>query len=129
MTTWWRRSSPARSSGWWRSATTCSAPPDAGVALRTWLAALIRHVTRYRGLATSLVDARGGHGRLTESCHRQEAAAAALVERAQEAGAVRADVTVADVLDLASALAWLRERGRHPADDRLLDVVLDGLAP
>ena len=103
--------------------------PDAGGALRTWLAALIRHVTRYRGLATSLVDARGGHGRLTESCHRQEAAAAALVERAQQAGAVRADVTVADVLDLASALAWLRERGRRPADDRLLDVVLDGLAP
>jgi len=105
------------------------AADDAGTALRTWLAALIRHVTRYRGLASSLVDARCGEGRLSESCHRQEAAAAALVERAQRAGAVRPDVTVADVLDLASALAWLRERGRHPDDDRLLDVVLDGLAP
>ena len=105
------------------------ASPDPGVALRSWLTALIGHVTRYRGLASSLVDARCGEGRLSESCHRQEAAATALVERARDAGALRDDVAVADVLDLVSALAWLAEGDRPVAPNRLLDLVLDGLAP
>lgn len=98
-------------------------------ALRTWLVALIAHVARYRGLATSLVDARGGRGRLAESCHRQEAAAAALVERARTSGALRADVTVAEVLDLVSALGWLAERDAPTAASRLLDLVVGGLRP
>jgi AcrR family transcriptional regulator len=102
--------------------------PDPRAALRTWLAALIAHVTRYRGLASSLVDARCGEGRLTESCHRQEAAAAALVERAAAAGHLRDEVAVADVLALVSALAWLAEGGREADPEHLLDLVLDGLS-
>ena len=98
-------------------------------ALRTWLTALIAHVARYRGLATSLVDARCGRGRLAESCHRQEAAAAALVERARASGALRPDVTVAEVLDLVSALGWLAERDAPTAATRLLDLVVEGLRP
>ena len=70
----------------WRWRTACWPPPIPFGALRTWLTALIGHVTRYRGLASSLVDARCGEGRLSESCHRQEAAATALVERARDAG-------------------------------------------
>ena len=36
-------------------------------------------------------------------------------------------MTVADVLDLVSALAWLAEGDRAVAPTRLLDLVLDGL--
>ena len=85
-------------------------------------------MARYRGLATSLVDARCGHGRLAESCHRQEAAAAALVERPGPR-ALRPDVTVAEVLDLVSALGWLAERDAPTAATRLLDLVVEGLRP
>jgi AcrR family transcriptional regulator len=104
---------------------------DPLAALRTWLRALVDHAARYRGLATALVAAGcGGEGRLTEACHRQEAAADALVARARSTGRLREDVTTSDVLDLVSALAWLAEQGRRDtADDRLLDLILDGVRP
>jgi AcrR family transcriptional regulator len=100
---------------------------DPLVALRAWLKDVVAHAARFRGLATSMAAATCGEGRLTDACHRQEAAATALVERARRAGALRPDVRVEEVLDLVSAIAWVAEQGRPHDHDRLLDLVLDGL--
>lgn len=100
---------------------------DPFVALTRWLRDVVVHASRYRGLATSMAAATCGEGRLTDACHRQEAAASALVERARRAGALRSDVTVEEVLDLVSAIAWVAEQGRPHDEGRLLDLVLDGL--
>lgn len=100
---------------------------DPVAALRAWLGAVVDHAARYRGLAASLVAAAHGEGRLTDACHRQEAAADALVARARASGGLRADVTTAEVLGLVSALAWLAEQGRADDRDRLLGLVVDGL--
>jgi AcrR family transcriptional regulator len=96
-------------------------------ALRRWLRAAVDLAVGYRGLAASLVAAAQGEGRLSEAFRRQEAAADALVARAREVGGLRADVTTAEVLGLASAVAWLVEQGRATDPDRLLDLVVDGL--
>jgi AcrR family transcriptional regulator len=99
-------------------------------ALRTWLQAVVRHAASYRGLAASLVAANcGDDSRLTTACHAQEAAGAALFDRAQERGAVRADATVHDMLDLVSAIVWVTEQGPRHDSDRLLTLALDGLRP
>ena len=103
------------------------AADDPFVALRTWLRDLVTHAASFRGLAKSMVAATCGQGRLTDACHRQEAAASALVERARGAGALRPDVRVDEVLDLVSAVAWVAEQGRPHDSGRLLDLVLDGL--
>lgn len=98
-------------------------------ALRTWLRAIVAHAARFRGLAASLAAAADGTGCLADACNRKAATAAALLERARQAGALRADAAVDDVLDLVSALAWVAEQGRRDDVDRLLDIVLDGLRP
>jgi hypothetical protein len=54
------------------------------------------------------------------------AAVAGLLLRAQEAGAVRADVTVGDVYVLIRALAGVT--GGSAVTERAVDIVLDGLA-
>jgi len=100
-----------------------------GDALRGWLADLVRHGARYRGLAASLAAARHGEGRLADACHRQEAALTALVDRARRAGDLRADVTVEDVLDLVSGLIWAAEQRADVDVERLVDLLLAGLQP
>ena len=102
---------------------------DAGAALRRWLGDLIPHGARYRGLAASLAAARNGEGRLADACHRQEAALTALVDRARDAGDLRAEVTVEDVLDLVTGLIWAAEQRPDADVQRLLDLVLAGLQP
>lgn len=101
---------------------------DPLAALRTWLQALVRHASAYRGLAESLEHAKGGQGRLAAACHAQQAAAAALFTRAHQHGRVHPDATLEDVLDLVSGIARVAQH--HPAGhgEHLLTLVLDGLA-
>jgi AcrR family transcriptional regulator len=101
---------------------------DPLAALRTWLLALLRHASAYRGLAESLEDAKGGQGRLAAACHAQEAAASALFTRARKHGHVRPQVTLEDVLHLVSGIAWVAQRQPPGHGERLLTLVLDGLA-
>lgn len=96
-------------------------------ALQTWLRALVQHAATFRGLAESLVEARCGKSPLTAACHQQEAAGAALLDRAQQLGYVRSDATVDDILDLVSAIAWVTDRGPRGDAGRLLTLALDGL--
>lgn len=99
---------------------------DPLAALRDWLAAYIAQAGMFEGLAKTLATPP------TESspaCRMSREAGAALVARAIGAGAVRADVGIRDVLDLAAAIAWVGEQPERDAAQRarLLDIVIDGI--
>jgi hypothetical protein len=57
------------------------------------------------------------------------AAGGRLLQRAQDAGEVRADVTAVELLVLAAGLAWAAEQAPEPAGmvDRLLSIAMSGL--
>lgn len=103
-------------------------PP--GEALTDWLRQLIA-VAAERGLATALMTSqRDATARLFDACHDAiRAAAAPLLTRAKQAGAIRADVEPEDVLQLANAIALLVEHDSDPRlrADRFLDLLVEGL--
>jgi AcrR family transcriptional regulator len=95
-------------------------------ALREWLAAYIAQAGMFDGLAKTLASA---PTESSSACRMSRESGAELVSRAASAGAIRDDVDIADVLDLAAAIAWV---GEQPARDeaqrvRLLDIVIDGI--
>lgn len=100
-------------------------------ALRRWLQAYISQAGMFEGLARSLVappdDADDGK----DACRAARAAGAALLAEAIEAGELRADAEIDDVLDMAAAIAWVGEqpdRGER-RQDRLVQILVDGLRP
>lgn len=98
-------------------------------ALRDWLLAVINQVSTYGGLPASVLDAAGREGSaLGVSCADMQHITRALLDRAQAAGDVAADVTMTELFDLASAIAWIVSRD-HPRDRgaRLLDLTLNGV--
>jgi AcrR family transcriptional regulator len=100
-----------------------------GAALAEWLAVLITFSKAKRSLTTALLEVIDQDSTLLSSCrdilHR---ATDALLERAQRAGAVRADVRGADVMRLAHALSIAADTGQDPGQaDRMLALVFDGL--
>jgi AcrR family transcriptional regulator len=99
-----------------------------GQALFGWLQAFIAHVASKRALALAIPNDPGGQrSALFDRWHRaMHATASALLTHAQQAGAVRADLEVADLLALATAIALTADTGRT---DRLLDLVRRGTDP
>jgi AcrR family transcriptional regulator len=97
-------------------------------ALRIWASALLRHISRYQGLAASIAHAEGDEP-LALRCEASEIALARLVDHARERGEVRPDVTPIDVSRLAMAVAWAAEAAAEPdGGERLMDLVFGGLA-
>ncbi|MFC6885623.1 MULTISPECIES: TetR/AcrR family transcriptional regulator [Actinomadura] len=74
-------------------------------------------------LADAGIDPRQATGEAGAALKR---ALGTLLERAQAAGAVRADVTLAEVLAL---LAGMSHAAGHGGDGRALEIVFDGLRP
>ncbi|MEV7006476.1 helix-turn-helix domain-containing protein [Streptosporangium sp. NPDC051022] len=96
-------------------------------ALVTWLRHLMVHTNTYRGLAATLMSSIGDPGsELYVSCETLGTHSARLLAAAQRAGAIRPDVTAADLVKLVNAIAWAGEHCEGDAD-RLLGLVLDGL--
>jgi AcrR family transcriptional regulator len=100
-------------------------------ALDAWLRAVAGYVTAKRGLAEALMSGPGEQRPEVFAAGKQamREAGAALVGRAQEAGELRGDVDVNDLLKLGHAIALAAE---HAPDgpgqaDRLLALVMDGL--
>jgi AcrR family transcriptional regulator len=102
-------------------------PPD--TALFEWLRALVAYVTQKRGLAGSLLASIDTTSLFADVHAKIAASGGALLERAKEAGAVRSDVELNDVVKLASAIAHAGEQSPEGADlsDRLLRLAFDGL--
>ena len=96
--------------------------------IERWLAELAEHSVIYRGLAETLVTARGTSSTLGSACTRLHDAGRGLVRRAQRNGVVRDDVDPGDAVDLASSIAWLTERDAgNDRRRRLLREVVEGL--
>jgi len=99
-------------------------------ALRQWLGAYIEQGSTFQGLARTLASPPPTADE-DSTCHLARGAGAALVARAVDAGLLRDDVDVDDVLDMAAAIAWVGEQPERDTTqrERLLRVVIDGLRP
>lgn len=94
----------------------------------TWLHSFIAHITAYRGLAASVMDIlRNPESELSASCETMRAAAAKLLARAQDAAAIRPDVTTTELLHLTNGVAVAAE-GRPDQTTRLLLLLTEGLS-
>lgn len=104
--------------------------PTPGAALGAWLRAVLSHSIRNRGLAASMRSACGEAVAANLSwCHgAMRNAAGNLLVRAQEAGEIRADVEISDLLRMVNglALANLEYPDGEASAERMLGFVLDG---
>ncbi|WP_433239898.1 TetR/AcrR family transcriptional regulator [Streptosporangium sp. CA-135522] len=101
--------------------------PSPEEALLTWLRLLVTHATTYRGLAATLMGSIcDPDSELYGSCATVQGNGAKLLAGAQRAGAIRPDVTGADLVKLVNAIAWASEHGEDDAG-RLFDLVVNGL--
>lgn len=100
-------------------------PP--GQALFEWLRAFIAHVATKRELALALAhDGGGQRTALYDDWHESmHATASALLSRAQESGAVQAELRVEDLLALANGIAMAGTSTEHA--ERLLQISRRGL--
>ncbi|MFF8642154.1 TetR/AcrR family transcriptional regulator [Streptomyces sp. NPDC015345] len=99
-------------------------------ALVAWLRAIVTHAGEYRGLSSALMSASHDDTSALARCSKpMRAAGAALLARAQEAGAVRPDVSIADLLQLTNAISLAAEETPDDPElaDRLLTLTLRGL--
>lgn len=105
------------------------ADPDADKALTRWLRAYIDHVSAKHGLAAAFATGRRDDSELVAACQSAVAAiGTSLLRRAQDDGAVRTDVTLPDVVTLVNAIAMATEGKCADEADRMLAIVLGGIA-
>jgi AcrR family transcriptional regulator len=105
---------------------------DPAAALQTWLRMLVEFGRTKRSLTAAMLETLGKDSELLSACSMKlREAATAVLTRAQQAGAARADASATDLLRLAHAISIAVDR--EPADrgqaDRLLGLILDGLRP
>ncbi|WP_406061556.1 TetR/AcrR family transcriptional regulator [Streptomyces sp. NBC_01077] len=99
-------------------------------ALVEWLRALIAHAGEYRGLAHALMSASYDRSSALAQCSEPlRAAGERLLGRAREAGQVRADVSIGDLMQLTNAIALAAEQCPEDTElaDRLLALTLRGI--
>ncbi|WP_330172384.1 TetR/AcrR family transcriptional regulator [Streptomyces sp. NBC_01498] len=106
---------------------------DPRAALLEWLGALTSYAASARGMADALVQdgAVGGPERVNACSEKLCGAVEPLLERAARAGAVRADVTVADLVTLVTGIALATEHHPDPEAEahRLLGLTVAGISP
>ena len=99
-------------------------------ALATWLQTLVSFGATKRGLADYLkASLQANSPGLVWCKDAMRAAGGALLVRAQQAGAVRPDIEIGDLLRLAHAISWASEPSSGATDgiNRCLAVMIDGL--
>lgn len=102
---------------------------DAGAAFFGFLAQMVDEGAAKKDFLTALAGAGANLERIAAVKQRMKRAVAVLLQRAQEAGAVRGDVSAPDVLTLVMGAVGSADRhGAGPAErKRLLAVIFDGL--
>ena len=106
--------------------------PDPEQALLEWLRAVAVYGATTRGLARSLLDGGREPGPPDSTCEAMLVGAGGqLLERATEAGAVRPQVSIMDLLTLVNAISLATEGSADAAGEaaRLLDLTLEGVRP
>lgn len=104
--------------------------PSPGDSLAAWLRSFLAYAATKRGLAKALMAAGEEKPAVFAACHDMIGeAGAALLARAQDAGAVRSDVQLWDLLKLVSGIAMTCEQAHDcvATADRLLALALDGV--
>ena len=105
-------------------ARTLTSGDDPHAALLTWLQELGAYVTTTRGLAASLLE--GPHH--SDACAAMLTSAGEdLLRRAIEAGKVRADVAMTDLVTLVNAVSLATEHSGPGETERLLTLALEGI--
>ena len=107
-----------------------AAEADPLEALAAWMGRAVRHFSTFRGLVGILTASMYDEGTPSHAaCSAMHQGGARLLESAQDAGRVRADLTADELFDLLSGAAWVRESS--PADrdgsERFLTMVLEGI--
>jgi AcrR family transcriptional regulator len=101
---------------------------DPGAAFFTFFARVVGYAATKNALSAALteagVDVSEAAGETGQGLRR---ALAALLSRAQDAGAVRGDVGLSEVMTLLVGVSQAAERVQSEARDRALNVVFDGL--
>jgi AcrR family transcriptional regulator len=104
---------------------------SASDALASWLEALVSFASTKRNLTISMMSSLGGkNAEVVSSCSAMvREAVVPLLARAQQAGEIRPDVDVADLLKMSHAISVACEYPSAHSDQaqRLLTVMLDGL--
>jgi AcrR family transcriptional regulator len=101
--------------------------PAPGDAFAAWLQALVGYLATKRGLSKALIATLGRDSELISSCSQvMRQTAEQLLQRAQQAGAVRSDVSAMDVMRLVHGIAVATEHTPEETD-RLLSLMFDGL--
>jgi AcrR family transcriptional regulator len=105
------------------------ADPDAGEAFTRWLRAYITHVSAKHGLAAAFAAGRRDDSDFVAACQTAvETVGTSLLRRAQDGGAVRIDITLRDVIPLVNAIAMATETTDDREADRMLAIVVAGIA-
>lgn len=99
-------------------------------ALLLWLREFVDVITKYRGVVSLMVEAiEDEQSALHDSCVAMRSSGTRLLEGAQQAGAVRADIDGPFLFALASSVAWLGDQpGTAKHAGRAFDVVVAGIA-
>lgn len=103
---------------------------DPAGALSMWVAALVSHICRVRGLSEEILRALETPGNpLAPHCTAALAAGDTVLTRAQRAGCAHPDATTDDIVKIAGAIAWTSDKSAaDPATtERLVDLVLHGI--
>ncbi|MFE5285529.1 TetR/AcrR family transcriptional regulator [Nocardia sp. NPDC056611] len=111
-------------------ASALDAEPDPAAALSRWIAALVSHIRRVRGLSEEILRALEiPDSPLAPHCAAALDAAGAVLVRAQRAGRAHPEVSTDDIVKLATAIAWTSDRSdvAAAATDRLVGLVLHGI--
>jgi AcrR family transcriptional regulator len=103
---------------------------EPAAALAEWLRLFVDYLGEKRGLSAALLATQDKMSELFVSCHQAiYAAGEQLLAAAKQAGAVRDDLTLAEILRLVNGIGLATEKlpDRAEAAGRLLALVLDGL--
>ncbi|SEO90400.1 transcriptional regulator, TetR family [Actinacidiphila rubida] len=100
---------------------------DPTQALASWLRAVALHSAMYRGLSAAIMEA--SDQRMPACKTRLRDAGGSLLWRAQQAGEVKPDLAIADLLKLTSALVVAAEKNQEDRGlfGRLMALVIDGI--